>query len=170
MPTAKARAVIGDGALWVWNVTEDVCPDERQIVDWFHAVQHVADAATALYPDDQDAKTRTHWLRTNKDHLYVGRVHKIIAALHQRRRSDLALYFERYQRQMQYLEFREEGFPIGSGTVESGVKQFKQRLTGTGMRWNPHSADHMLTIHAAALSNTFDALWRAACMLKRTLR
>lgn len=92
----------------------------------------------------------------------MGRVHQIIAALHRRRRPDLALYFERHQRRMQYLEFREEGFPIGSGTVESGVKQFKQRLTGTGMRWNPHSADCMLTIRAAALSNTFYDLWNAA--------
>lgn len=162
VPTAKERAVVGDGALWVWSVAEDVCPDGRQIVDWFHAVQHLANAATALYPDDKDAKTRAQWLRTYKDHLYMGRVHKIIAALHQRRRADFALYFERHQRRMQYLEFREEGFPIGSGTVESGVKQFKQRLTGTGMRWNPRNADHMLTIRAAALSNSFDALWRAA--------
>jgi hypothetical protein len=162
VPTAKERAVVGDGAVWVWNVAEDVCPDGRQIVDWFHAVQHLADAATALHPDEKDAKTRAQWLRTYKDHLYMGRVHKVIAVLHQRQRADLALYFERHQRRMQYLEFREEGFPIGSGTVESGVKQFKQRLTGTGMRWNARSADHMLTIRAAALSNSFDALWHAA--------
>jgi hypothetical protein len=63
---------------------------------------------------------------------------------------------------MHYLEFREDGFPIGSGTVESGVKQFKQRLAGTGMRWNPPNADRMLIIRAAALSNSFDDLWRAA--------
>jgi hypothetical protein len=162
VPTAKERAVVGDGALWVWNVAEDVCPDGRQIVDWFHAVQHLAEAATALYPNDKDVKARAQWLRTCKDHLYMGRVHKIIAALHQRHRADLALYFERHQRRMQYLEFREEGFPIGSGTVESGVKQFKQRLTGTGMRWNAHNADYMLTIRAAALSNTFHDLWNAA--------
>lgn len=162
VPTAKERAVVGDGALWVWNVAEDVCPDGRQIVDWFHAVQHLSDAATALYPDDNDAKTRAQWLRTYKDHLYMGRLHQIIAALHQRRRADFALYFERHQRRMQYLEFREEGFPIGSGTVESGVKQFKQRLSGTGMRWNARNADYMLTIRAAALSNSFHDLWNAA--------
>lgn len=162
VPTAKERAVVGDGALWVWNVAEDVCPDARQIVDWFHAVQHLAEAATALYPDEKDTSIRAQWLRTYKDHLYMGRVHTITDALHRRRRADLALYFERHQRRMQYLEFREEGFPIGSGTVESGVKQFKQRLTGTGTRWNPRNADRMLTIRAAALSNSFDDLWRAA--------
>jgi hypothetical protein len=162
LPTAKERAVVGDGAAWVWSVAEDVCPDGRQIVDWFHAVQHLADAATALYPNDNDAQQRQRWFKTHKDHLYMGRTHKIIAALHKRERTDLAGYFEHHQRRMQYLEFREEGWPIGSGTVESGVKQFKQRLTGTGMRWNADHAQRMLVIRAAVLGNDFHALWQQA--------
>ena len=162
LPTATERAVVADGAAWIWNVAEDVCPDGRQIVDWFHAVQHLAEAASALYPDENDSKNRTQWLKTYKDHLYMGRIHKIIAALHWRGRTDLAGYFERHQRRMQYLEFREEGFPIGSGTVESGVKQFKQRLTGTGMRWRADNANRMLLIRAAVLGDDFDTLWNAA--------
>ena len=66
--------------------------------------------------------------------LYMGRVHKIIAALHKRNRPELATYVETHQRRIQYLEFREEGFPIGSGTVESAVKQFKHRLAGSVIR------------------------------------
>lgn len=159
LPTAKERAVVGDGALWIWNVAEDVCPDGRQIVDWFHAVEHLTDAAKALYPDEKDDQKRKRWLKTYKDHLYMGRIHKIIAALHKRGRDDLALYFERHQRRMQYLEFREEGYPIGSGTIESGVKQFKQRLAGTGMRWNEDNANRMIVIRAAVLGDDFDALW-----------
>jgi hypothetical protein len=162
LPTARERAVVGDGAAWVWNVAEDVCPDGRQIVDWFHAVQHLAEAATALHPDETDSRHRNTWLKTHKAHLYMGRIHKIIAALHKRGREDLAAYFEHHQRRMQYLEFREDGFPIGSGTVESGVKQFKQRLTGTGMRWNADYAHRMLVIRAAVLGDDFDTLWHAA--------
>lgn len=162
VPTAKERAVIGDGAAWVWNVAEDVCPDGRQIVDWFHAVQHLAEAATAFYPDENDYPKRQRWLRTYKDHLYMGRIDKITVALHRRERADLATYFETHQRRMQYLEFREEGFPIGSGTIESGVKQFKQRLTGTGMRWKADNAQRMLIIRAAVLDGDFPALWSDA--------
>ena len=162
VPTAKDRAVVGDGAAWIWSVAEDVCPDGRQIVDWFHAVQHLAEAAAALYPDDNALKQRTAWLKKHKKHLYMGRIHTIIAALHRRQRDDLAGYFEHHQRRMQYLEFREEGFPIGSGTIESGVKLFKQRLTGTGMRWNPANARRMLVIRAAVLGKDFAALWAAA--------
>lgn len=162
IPTARKRASVGDGALWVWNVAEDVCPDATQIVDWFHAVEHLSDAAHALYPDEKDAKKRQRWLKTYKDHLYMGRIHKIMRVLTKRGHLQQAIYFERHQRRMQYHQFREAGLPIGSGTVESGVKQFKQRLCGTGMRWNEVNANRMLVIRAAALSNDFDALWKNA--------
>jgi hypothetical protein len=162
LPTAKERAVVGDGAAGIWNVAEDVCPDGRQIVDWFHASQHLAEAAQALYPDENQLKQRIRWLKTYRDDLYLGRIHSIIAALHKRHRADLAGYFQRHQRRMQYLEFREEGWPLGSGTVESGVKQFKQRLAGTGMRWRRDSALRMLTLRAAILGNDFHSLWSAS--------
>lgn len=63
---------------------------------------------------------------------------------------------------MQYQEFWEMGYPIGSGSVESGVKQFKQRLTGAGMRSAAERGQRMITLRAAVLSDTFDALWHAA--------
>ena len=162
VPTAKERAVVGDGALWIWNVAEDVCPDGRQIVDWYHATQKLSSVAHTLYPDEDDDKKRLRWFKTMKDHLYHGRIHKIINSLELRKRDDLALYFVRHQRRMQYLEFREERWPIGSGTVESGVKQFKHRLTGAGMRWNEDNANRMLIIRAAVLGNDFLSLWSAA--------
>lgn len=56
LPTARERALVGDGAACVWTVAEAVCPDGRPIVDWFHAVQHLAEAATVLYPADQDPR------------------------------------------------------------------------------------------------------------------
>jgi len=161
VPTARDRAVIGDGALWIWNVAEDICPDGQQIVDWYHAAQHLSEASHLLYPDEDDNQNRLRWLKTYKDHLYMGRIRKIIAVLNKRGRDDLALYFERHQRRMQYLKFREEGFPIGSGTIESGVKQFKHRLAGTGMRWNIDNANRMLVLRAAVLGDDFDALWDA---------
>ena len=67
-----------------------------------------------------------------------------------------------HQRWMQYQKFREGGYPIGSGTVESGIKQFKARLTGAGMRWSRQGAERMLVIRSAVLGKTFDDLWLAA--------
>jgi len=160
LPTAKERAVVADGGRWIWNVAEDICPDGRQIVDWSHACQHLAEAAQARYPDDE--KSRQRWFHQLKDWLYLGQIQAIIHSFTQAGDADHAQYFDRHQRRMQYLEFREEGWPIGSGTVESGVKQFKQRLTGAGMRWRSDAADRMLVIRAAVLSNDFDRLWNAA--------
>jgi hypothetical protein len=161
VPTAKERAVVGDGALWIWNVAEDVCPDGRQIVDWYHATQKLSSVSHVLYPDEDDDKNRLRWFKTMKDHLYHGRIHKIINSPGLRNRDDLVLYFSRHHRRRQYLEFREEKWPIGSGTVESGVKQFKLRLTGVGMRWNEDNANRMLVIRAAVLGNDFHDLWDA---------
>lgn len=162
LPTARNRSVVADGALWIWDVAEDVCPDGQQVVDWFHAVAHLTDAAKVLYPNENDIRKRKLWLKKYKTHLYLGQIHKIIAVLRHRGIPQYATYFQRHQRRMQYLEFREQGLPIGSGTVESGIKQFKQRLSGSGMRWNADNANRMLVVRAAVMDNTFDALWDKA--------
>ncbi|MCI0708546.1 MAG: transposase [Chloroflexi bacterium] len=161
IPTARQCSVVADGALWIWDVADQVCPHAQGVVDWFHAVEHLSQAAHQLYPNPDDSPQRQRWLKRYKDHLYTGRIQLIIAALHRRHAPQLATYFERYAQHMQYMTFREAGLPIGSGTVESGVKQFKQRLCGTGMRWNKINADQMIVIRTAILADTFDALWDA---------
>ena len=160
LPTAKESCVCADGAAWIWNVADEYFPVSRQIVDWFHAAQHLAQAASSLYPDDEPKRQR--WFKRQREQLYLGNVEAVMTALEAAGLSGDVGYFREHQRRMQYLEFREEGYPIGSGTVESGVKQFKQRLTGPGMRWNPQAAERMVILRAAVLSNEFDALWDAA--------
>lgn len=160
LPQAFLSSVTADGAEWIWNLVADYFPDSMQIVDWFHACQHLADAASALYPNDPD-KAR-HWLDRRRDDLYQGRIHPITLRLEQAGLADHARYFYRHQRRMQYHTFHEEGYPIGSGTVESAIKQFKARLTGPGMRWSRPAAEQMLVIRAAVMGNSFDALWDAA--------
>ena len=162
IPTARHCSVVADGALWIWDVADQVCPHAQFVVDWFHAVDHLSQAVHVLFPHPDDHAKRKRWLKRYKDHLYNGRVQLIIRALHRYGHPQLATYFERYSQYMHYRTFRDAGLPIGSGTVESGVKQFKQRLCGTGMRWNKANAEHMLTIRTAILSDDFDALWDRA--------
>lgn len=157
LPTAKECSVTADGAAWIWNVAEDCFPESMQIVDWYHATQHLAQAALALYPNDE--KQRQRWYKQRQNDLFQGSIHKITTPLEQAGFPELALYFHTHQRRMQYQDFREEGYPIGSGTVESGVKQFKTRLTGSGMRWSRPAAERMLALRAAILSDSFDLLW-----------
>ena len=160
VPQAANLATTADGAEWIWNVTDDLFPQSVQIVDWYHATQHLALAATALYPKDEPVAQR--WQQERREALYLGQIDRIIAPLEAAGLATEAHYFQVHQRRMQYQEFREDGYPIGSGTVESSIKQFKQRLTGPGMRWSRPGADRMLIIRAAVMTDSFDAVWTAA--------
>jgi hypothetical protein len=82
--------------------------------------------------------------------------------------SEFAHYFETHKARMRYLDSQEAGLPIGSGSVESEVKQFKQRLAGPGMRWSRPGAERMIPIRAAVLDNSFDARWASALPVART--
>lgn len=160
VPTAQQSSLTADGAEWIWNLADDYFPDSAQIVDWFHATQHLAEAAQALFPNQP---TRAEaWFKARQDDLFLGAIHAITTPLDKAGLTEHSHYFHRHQRRMQYQEFRENGFPIGSGTVESGVKQFKARLAGPGMRWRRAAAQRMLVIRAAVLDHSFDERWRAA--------
>jgi hypothetical protein len=63
---------------------------------------------------------------------------------------------------MQYQSLREDGWPIGSGVVESACKQFRHRFAGSGMRWSRPGIERLLPIRAAVMGHAFDAMWSAA--------
>jgi hypothetical protein len=160
VPEASDSCVTSDGAAWIWNLAADLFPDSVQIVDWFHACQHLDEAAKVLFPDDPSAASR--WFRQHQSSLFQGHLQAITTPLEQAGFASLAHYFHTHQRRMQYQEFSERPYPIGSGCVESGVKQFKSRLTGPGMRWSRPNAQRMLTLRSAVMSHSFDQLWLAA--------
>lgn len=159
VPTARQSSVTADGAEWIWNLSADLFPDSSQIVDWFHATDHLSEAAHALFPD-QPKRAET-WFHQCQDDLFLGNIPAITDPLDAAGLSDHSHYFHTHQRRMQYQEFREQGLPIGSGSVESTVKQFKARLAGPGMRWKRPNAQRMLLIRAAVLDNSFDTRWKA---------
>lgn len=163
---AQATAMVADGASWIWNLAHTHFYDSRQIVDWYHATDHLAAAAQALYSDQPERARR--WLQKGKTRLYQGHALSIVrtlldeAAQHPQQAQSLrseAGYFQNNHRRMQYMQMREQGWPIGSGMVESGCKQFKHRFCGPGMRWSREGAERLIPIRAAIMSSTFDAIW-----------
>ena len=165
---ATETAVIGDSASWIWNQATLHFGDSLQIIDWFHAKQHLNDAAALIKNEGTSAHTR--WLNSRETWLYQGHSAKIAAELEkaatttsEQNRSDSldrrANYFRLHQRRMNYLEMRENLWPIGSGMIESAAKQFKARFSGAGMRWSRSGAEHLLPIRAAVLSHRFDPAW-----------
>ena len=152
-------AVTADGARWIWRLASDLFPVSTQIVDWFHARQHLWQAAQALYDEHTLQKT---WVARMSKALFAGEIWTIIRELNLKQCHTAAAYFLTHQRRMQYAAFRADGFPIGSGGVESGIKQFKHRLCGAGMRWSRSGAERMVVIRSAVMTETLDEFWQSA--------
>ncbi len=162
---AEDSLAIGDGAPWIWNLVSEHFYASQQLVDWFHATEHLAEAARILY-GEKTQKNRT-WYRRWKNKLYLGRRRKLVSAL--KRQATLqpeksepilqqARYFKNNLKRMNYLEMRMEGYPIGSGMVESAAKQYKGRFCGAGMRWSRPGAERLIPVRSAILSKRFDRM------------
>jgi len=160
--------VIGDGAPWIWNLRDDHFPGTEMLVDWYHATEHLGTVKQLVYPEDGTAASR--WYNAQESALYQGhadRVSQEIEALAQRlpEHADTlqreAGYFKHNHRRMHYQRLREDGWPLGSGMIESGVKRFKARFDGAGMRWSRDGAENLLPVRAAVMSGKarFDDLW-----------
>jgi hypothetical protein len=165
---AQETEVIGDGAVWIWNQAALHFSKSRQLVDWYHAKQHLVEAARALKGEGTPAFTR--WLNSRTTQLYQGHAARIADELEQATSgapnaeslAREAAYFRHNHLRMNYLEMREELWPIGSGMVESGAKQFKTRFCGPGMRWSRKGAENLLPVRSAILSRRFNQRWVAA--------
>jgi hypothetical protein len=163
---AADTVVLGDGAAWIWNLAREHFYDSVQIVDWYHAKQHLCQAANLIHGEGTPAAN--HWVKTHETLLFEGQADRLAEALtHAAQTKPKAAkelrqhagYFRDNQRRMQYLERREEDYPIGSGTAESGCGQFRRRFTGPGMRWSRAGAQRLLPVRAAIMSHRFDAFW-----------
>lgn len=156
VPYAGKLVVVADGAQWIWGLVKDLFPVCTKILDYYHAKQHLAKAAHSCYPDDEAAAKV--WLKRMTEFLFQGEIWKIIADLKDHQLP--TTYFVNQQLRMQYQQFRADGLPIGSGGVESAVKQFKHRLCGAGMRWSRAGAERMVTLRTAVMADSFHDLWQ----------
>lgn len=166
---AADTEVLGDGALWIWNLAATHFYDSHQMVDWYHATEHLATAARLLKGEGTLAAKR--WLNASETTLFGGHADRIaqelITVARDRPNAAQELkkeagYFLKNQRRMNYQEMREDGWAIGSGMVESAAKQFKARFSGPGMRWSRPGAERLIPVRAAIMSKRFDDIWRAA--------
>jgi hypothetical protein len=168
---AQQRAGIGDGAKWIWNMMSLCFPTVHEIVDWSHALSHLWQAAHVAYADNQSAAKR--WVKPREDALWQGQVPTVVADI-ERLKEDVpdqaaqleteAGYFRHNARRMQYQELREEGYPVGSGTVESGCKNLvAMRMRGPGMRWSRPGAENVLALRAECLSQRWEEAWSLTC-------
>jgi len=163
---AQDTEVVADGAAWIWNLADLHFGQSRQLVDWYHADQHLATAAKLFKGEGTPAFAL--WFNNRETALYQGHAERIAGELEQAANElpqgadDLrreAGYFRDHQHRMNYLEMREEEYVIGSGMVEGGAKQYQARLCGPGMRWSRPGAEALIPVRTTILSGRFSEVW-----------
>lgn len=167
---ATIKVVIGDGAVWIWNLADQHFPGAIQIVDLYHARQHLWKIAALLHPQDPVAKKI--WMIPLKDLLDDGNIETLVthlreiavahadsAALAQEVLKE-AEYFATNASRMRYPEFREKGLFVGSGVVEAGCKSvIGSRLKRSGMFWTVRGANAIIALRCCRINGRFEDYW-----------
>jgi hypothetical protein len=164
----RQLTILGDGAAWIWNIATAKFPEATQIVDLFHAREHLHELAGVLEFMLGDRKQE--WLTARLDDLDYGDIDGICAAARayplegvKKTELDKALgYFENNAPRMRYKWFRSRGLFVGSGVVEAGCKAvIGQRLKLSGMRWTVAGADAITALRCQHASRPEDRIWYA---------
>jgi hypothetical protein len=164
---AKQIVSVNDGAAWIWWIIAMCYAPCVEIIDWWHAVQKIWETANSLY--GQGEQQTTIWAEQLKSLLWAGQIRSV---LHQirlacpRGSASLALawptisYLFHNRRRMNYQSYRQAGYPVGSGSVESGCKVVMEtRMKQAGMRWSRPRAQAMLALRSVLLSDRWDQVW-----------
>lgn len=171
---ATDKVVIADGAVWIWNLADEHFPGAVQIVDLYHARQHLWDLAALLHPHDPAARKRR--MTPMKDLLDHGRIELLvewlrdIAAEQTDANAGLtkqvlieAEYFATNMERMRYPAFREQGFFVGSGVIEAGCKSITGvRLKQSGMFWTVRGANAIVALRCSRHNGRFEDYWEAS--------
>jgi hypothetical protein len=166
---AEKKVVMGDGAEWIWNIADQYFPGAIQIVDLFHARQHLWELARKLYPN-QEAEQR-RWMMIHQDLLDAGKIEDLVAALRPIVSSNSELtekirieagYFENHAERMRYPEFRRQHLFVGSGVIEAGCKTvIGSRCKQSGMFWAVRGANAILALRCCQINDRFEDYWEA---------
>ena len=164
---AEKKVVIGDGAGWIWNLADRHFPGAIQIVDLYHARQHLWELARKLYPNQEFAQKR--WMKIHQDLLDEGKIEDLVAALRSVDPSNPELleeirieadYFENHTERMRYPKFRAQHLFVGSGVIEAGCKTvIGKRLKQSGMFWSVQGANAIIALRYCNLNGQFEDCW-----------
>lgn len=168
---AVTKVVIGDGAVWIWNIADQHFPGAIQIVDLYHAREHLWKVAACLHPNDPDSKKL--WVTPMKGLLDNGNIEPLVSSLRNiaaeyadsqpalaENIQKEAAYFQTNASRMRYPEFRAKGLFVGSGVIEAGCKVVVgSRLKQSGMFWTVLNANKIIALRCCRLNGRFEDFW-----------
>lgn len=164
---AKLVVVLGDGSPWIWGIAEEHFPGALQIVDLYHAREHLANLAKIVYgPTRSEGKP---WTAARYQELDEGKVEALVSALRRLKSRDDTVqkeiekqihYFQTNAERMRYAEFRRQGLFVGSGVIEAGCKTIVGlRLKQSGMKWTVRGANAIIALRSLDLSGRWEEFW-----------
>jgi hypothetical protein len=169
--TAGTVVAVTDGAVWLQEFIDLQRPDAVRILDFPHALEHLSAAAQAVYGPGTVAAS--DWLGAQAHTLRHEDPAAVLAAV-----ADLAAeatppaarttvmscfaYLDSRRTQITYATFANQGYPLGSGSIESGHKRVVQaRLKGPGMHWTRTAVNALLALRGIDQSDRWSATWPA---------
>lgn len=177
LENAGQVVAVNDGAEWIQRFLDYHCPRAKPILDFAHAASYVARAGKAIW--DEESETFKDWYQAACHRLKHDPPEETVANLRllrpkakteaQLAQIDAAIfYLETRLEMLDYAHFRHRGYPIGSGSVESGHKVvFQQRMKGAGMRWAEHHVDPMLALRNLVCNGTWEAGWQQIVLFQQ---
>ena len=162
------KVFIADGARWIWNWVEDTYPDSIQIVDFFHAKEHLCDFAKDYFKDKVE---KDRWIDKQSQVMVSRGISPVIKTLNKlpkktEKLRQLIGYYENHEKRMQYHLFKERGLLIGSGAIESAHKDVLQkRLKLSGQRWTKQGLQQMAQLRVAYKSGKWKQI-KKLCLQK----
>lgn len=165
---AERKVVLGDGAEWIWNLAQLHFPGAIQIVDLYHARQHLWTVARLLHPNDTNQQKV--WLKPlQKRLLDKGKIERLVLSLRSSASANPVLaekicaeadYFQTNTKRMRYPQFRKQHLFVGSGVIEAGCKTVVgSRLKQSGMFWTVRGANSILALRCTHLNRRFEDYW-----------
>jgi hypothetical protein len=161
--TESSRSVVlGDGSAWIWNTAAELFPNATQILDRFHAKEHLSSVGKAVYRDAVQSAT---WIQRRYDELDEGRMKSLLKALDRHAANyeearECAAYIRNNRDRMRYPEFHKQGLCTSTGVVEAGCQVvIGTRLKRAGMHWTVFGANAIIALRCSKLSGRFEDFW-----------
>ena len=159
---ASRCVVLGDGSAWIWNTAKELFSQAIQILDRFHAKEHLSKVGKAIYGDSEQGKK---WIQRRYDELDEGRMKSLLKALDRQAPKyedavECADYIRNNRDRMRYPEFHQQGLCTATGVVEAGCKVvIGTRLKRAGMHWTVSGANAIIALRCSKLSGRSEDFW-----------
>ena len=165
---ANITVFISDGAKWCKTVQTEIFPNAIRILDWYHASEHLWETAIKLF-GDKNKEAYTLWAKPIEELLWDGKIDDALKMIRETIDStkkqttdlwNLYHYYNKNKEAMKYKEFREKGFFIGSGAIESAIKYIMtSRFKLTGCAWRRDNAEALMWLRTKYFEDNWDGFW-----------